>query len=232
MKKIKNPIILLGGFLITEEAYIDMRNTIRDFFKRDIYFVNITRNDWLKTNSLKGWSNILDKVEEKALNIINIEQGEKIDLIGHSSGGVILRLFLSNEIFDNKIYNGQIFTSNLITLGSPHQALRATKLRKFVDQKYPGSFFKSVNYISIGGKLKINSNETSLVSKFLAKRFYKSISGNPCEDGDGLVPLSSSLLEGSQKIVIQNSAHSGIFGKHWYGTPSNTKAWFSKIIWR
>ena len=209
-----------------------MRETISVFFKREIYFVNITRNDWLRTNSLSGWSNILDKIEEKASNIVNRERGKKIDFIGHSSGGVILRLFLSNEIFNNKVYNGQNFTSNLITLGSPHQALRATNLRKFVDQQYPGNFFKNVNYISIGGQIKINSNETSLITKLFAKRFYKSISGNPCEDGDGLVPLSSSLLKGSQKIVIPNSAHSGFFGKNWYGTSSTTKDWFSRIIWR
>ena len=209
-----------------------MRNTISDFFKREIHFVNITRNDWLRTKSLDGWSNILDKIEEKAANIFNRGRGEKIDLIGHSSGGVILRLFLSNEIFNNKVYNGQSFTSNLITLGSPHQALRATNLRKFVDQKYPGNFFKNVNYISIGGQLEINSNETSLITKLLAKRFYQSISGNPYENGDGLVPLSSSLLKGSQQIIIPNSAHSGFFGREWYGTPSTTKEWFSKIIWR
>ena len=54
----------------------------------------------------------------------------------------MLRLYLSDEPFNNEIFNGKSHTKNLITLGSPHQAVKATALRKFVDEKYPGNFFK------------------------------------------------------------------------------------------
>jgi len=139
---------------------------------------------------------------------------------------------MSDKEFNGKIYNGKSITSNLITLGSPHQAKRATRLRKYVEIEYPGNFFKEVNYVSIGGKLGINSDRTTLITKLLAKKFYKSISGNPEEDGDGLVPLSASLLQGSQKIIISDTTHSAIFGKNWYGTSLKTKEWFSQINWR
>ncbi len=188
--------------------------------------------DWLKTNSIEGWVNIMNKVD----SCVKLAQREsnikKVDLIGHSSGGVILRLYLSQDIFNGKSYGGSSFTSNLITLGSPHQALRATSLRKFVNEKYPGNFFKDVNYISIGGDLIINSKETSLLTKLLAKKFYKSISGAKISTGDGLVPLSSSLLTGSQKIIIRETAHSKIFGENWYGTTSRIKEWYKEINWK
>ncbi len=143
-----------------------------------------------------------------------------------------MRLYLANEIFNKKIYNGQKIASNLVTLGSPHQALRATSLRNFVNQRYPGSFFKSIKYISVGGKVSIKSDRTTLLTKLLSKNFYKSISGNPYESGDGLVPLSSSLLDGSQKIIISDTTHSKIFGQNWYGSCLRTKEWFSKINWQ
>ena len=227
----KNPLILLGGFLITSEAYIEIKNTLEKNFARKVYIVEISRMDWLKTNSIEGWSNILKKVDNCVKNALIKSSTKKIDLIGHSSGGVILRLYLSKDIFNGKNYNGNEFTSNLITLGSPHQAKRSTSLRKFVDEKFPGNFFKNVNYISIGGELTLNSSESSFLTKVFAENSYKSISGKNISTGDGLVPLSSSLLKGSQKIIVPETSHSRIFGKNWYGINERIIEWYTQINW-
>tara|TARA_B100001027_G_C16113032_1_gene261371 strand:- start:345 stop:518 length:174 start_codon:yes stop_codon:yes gene_type:complete len=57
----------------------------------------------------------------------------------------MLRLYISDVPFINEIFNGKSHTKNLITLGRPHQATKATALRKFVDEKYPGNFFNNIN---------------------------------------------------------------------------------------
>ena len=159
-------------------------------------------------------------------------KSRKIDFIGHSSGGVMLRLYLSNEPFNNEIFNGKSHTKNLITLGSPHQAVKATALRKFVDEKYPGNFFKNINYVSVGCEVEIKSKQISLITKIIARGSYKSISGDKNDKGDGLVPLSSSLLEGSQKIILPETVHGGIFGKNWYCTSSQVSEWWKQINWK
>ena len=228
---IKNPLVLLGGFLITSETYYEIKKTFEKNFSRKVYIVEISRMDWLKTNSIAGWSNILNKVDYCVKNVLKESTTRKIDLIGHSSGGVMLRLYLSKDKFNGKNYNGCEFTSNLITLGSPHQARRATSLRKFVDEKFPGNFFKDVNYISIGGELTVNSSESSFLTKALADKSYKSISGEGISTGDGLVPLSSSLLKGSQKIILPETSHSKIFGKNWYGINKRIIEWYRQIEW-
>ena len=194
--------------------------------------VDVTRGDWFKTNSVKGWTNILNKVNDLINIALRETKTQKVDLIGHSSGGIMLRLYLSNDPFNDKRYNGKSITSNLITLGSPHQAKKATELRKFVDEEYPGNFFKNINYVSIGGEVEINSKKTSLITKLIAKGSYKSISGDKNAIGDGLVPLSSSLLEGSQKIIITDTVHGGSFGKYWYGSTSKVKEWWDQINWK
>ena len=228
---IKNPLVLLGGFLITSETYYEIKKTFEKNFSRKVYIVEISRMDWLKTNSIAGWSNILNKVDYCVKNVLKESTSRKIDLIGHSSGGVMLRLYLSKDKFNGKNYNGCEFTSNLITIGSPHQARRATSLRKFVDEKFPGNFFKEVNYISIGGELTVNSSESSFLTKALAEKSYKSISGEKISTGDGLVPLSSSLLKGSQKIILPETSHSKIFGKNWYGINKRIIEWYRQINW-
>ena len=230
--KIKNPIIILGGFLITSEAYDPIKETIENISGRKVYVVDVTRGDWFKSNSADGWINILNKVKNQVSFALKETKAKKIDLIGHSSGGIMLRLYLSREAFKEVIYNGQSTTSNLITLGSPHQAVKATKLRKFVDEKYPGNFFKNINYVSIGGQVEINSKQTSLLTKLIAKDSYKSISGDKNESGDGLVPLSSSLLTNSQQIILQETVHGKIFGKDWYGSTSKVREWWGQINWK
>tara|TARA_B100001287_G_C22507274_1_gene446519 strand:+ start:145 stop:729 length:585 start_codon:yes stop_codon:yes gene_type:complete len=194
--------------------------------------VQITKIDWLKTNTVKGWGNILNKVDNCVKNVIKETNAKKIDLIGHSSGGVMLRLYLSKDLFNGKKYGGSDFTSNLITLGSPHQAKRATPLRKLVDEKFPENFFKNVNYVSIGGELEVNSSDSSLITKLFAKNSYKSISGEQTSIGDGLVPLSASLLNGSQKIILPKTSHSKIFGETWYGTNDRINEWYKQINWK
>tara|TARA_B100000963_G_scaffold322029_1_gene305782 strand:- start:244 stop:945 length:702 start_codon:yes stop_codon:yes gene_type:complete len=231
-KKIENPIIILGGFLITSDAYFPAKNTIENISGRKVYLVEVTRGDWLKSNSTEGWVNILNKVKDKVAFALKETKAEKVDLIGHSSGGIILRLYLSGEPFNNTIYNGKSITRNLITLGSPHQAVKATKLRRFVDEKYPGNFFKNINYVSIGGEVEINSKETSLLTKLIARNSYKSISGKKNERGDGLVPLSSSLLQNSQQIILTKTVHGGIFGNNWYCSTSKVREWWDQINWK
>ena len=194
--------------------------------------VDVTRGDWFKSNTPEGWINILNKVKDKVAFALKETKAKKIDLIGHSSGGIILRLYLSNEPFKEVIYNGKSTTRNLITLGSPHQAIKATALRRFVDEKYPGNFFQNINYVSIGGEVEINSKQTSILTKLTAKVSYKSISGDSNESGDGLVPLSSSLLKNSQQITLPNTVHGGIFGKNWYGSTSKVKEWWDEINWK
>ena len=54
MHKIKNPIIILGGFLITSESYNPAKNTIENISGRKVYIVDVTRGDWVKSVSAEG----------------------------------------------------------------------------------------------------------------------------------------------------------------------------------
>ena len=227
----KQPVLILGGFLINPNSYSLLTKWLRDKEGINAYIVQVNKLEWLLTAWEFGWVNILDKVDRQAKELTELSKTKKITLIGHSSGGVMLRIYLSDKKFSGRIYNGKLLSNTLITLGSPHQAAKATKLRALVDKLVPGSYYyKEVKYYSIGGSLNLNGNIAKKLSKRIAVNSYKSMSGFSDESGDGLVPLSSSLLKDSTKIVLKDVAHGLVFGKEWYGSKSAIENWWKKLI--
>ena len=225
------PIIVLGGFLIDSSAYEEMKEFIKSRTKNKIVIVPVNKIEWLCTNWPFGWKIILDKVEKIVKELSIDSPTNKVTLIGHSSGGIILRLFLSDLLFCRKRYNGKIYANCLITLGSPNQAKRATYLRSFVSSKLPGSFYnKDVSYISVSGELDLNGPIATKTSLKLSKSSYRALNGKANVIGDGLVPCDSALLDGSKKVVIKETAHGKAFGKYWYGSKIKVEEWLNKSL--
>ena len=229
-KYIDQPIVVLGGFLINVSAYMEMIDHIKSKTNNKVVIVPVNKFEWLLTNWSFGWKNILDKVEKISKELSKESSTNKVTLIGHSSGGMILRLYLSDLLFCRKIYNGKDYANCLITLGSPNQAKRATHLRNFVSSKLPGSFYNTdVSYISVAGELDLNGPIATRTSLRLSKPSYRALSGNGDVVGDGLVPRDSALLIGSKQVVMQETAHGKAFGKDWYGSKNKVEEWLNEV---
>ena len=219
------PILILGGFLITEEAYQPMCRWLEQRSAQPVRLVPATRLDWLFTVGGWGWRRLLDRTAALAQELAAASPTGKVTLIGHSSGGVMLRLFLGPEPFEGRVYNGAALADRLICLGSPHTALRATALRQLVDRRYPGACFAdAVQYVSVAGDL--NLADGSPTARRLAPGSYRAISGSDAVAGDGLVPVSSACLQDSRCLVLPGVAHGGAFGPRWYGTPEVVAQWW------
>jgi len=225
---VDQPIVILGGFLIDCRAYIPMKTWLHTRIHSPVEVVKASKLDWFLTSWEYGWRNLLDRVDKEVQSLQLLSPTGKVTLIGHSSGGVMLRLYLADTQFAGRTYSGLDKCNFLITLGSPNNAVRATRLRTMVSEKYPGAFFsQSVNYISVAGNLDLQSDYATSFSKRFAKSSYKSIlNSNDNQNGDGLVPIESALLEGSNQIVLSNTAHSELFGRSWYGSIDRLNKWF------
>ena len=225
------PIIILGGFLIDSSAYKEMGDLINSRSDNKVVIVPVNKFEWLCTNWAFGWKRILNRVEKIVKELSKESINKKVTLIGHSSGGVILRLYLSDLLFSGKIYNGKDYANCLITLGSPNQAKRATNLRNFVSSKLPGSFYHAnVSYVSVAGELDLNGPIATNTSRRLSKSSYKALNGSENTIGDGLVPRDSALLVGSKKIIMKETAHGKAFGKEWYGSKNKVEEWLNRLI--
>ena len=224
------PVLILGGFLITEEAYAPMLDVLASQTGQPVRLVKVSRLDWLLTLFPFGWARLLDRVAAMAAPLPQSSPTGRITLIGHSSGGILLRLFLSDLPFQGRRYGGRRLADHLICLGSPHTALKATPLRAMVSRDLPGACFsKEVRYVSVAGALNLDpaAGEATDTARRLAPTAYRNSTGNPADRGDGLVPVSGALLEGSQPIVLEGVAHGGAFGKRWYGTREVVKEWWT-----
>ena len=220
------PVVILGGFLITEEAYLPMAEALRLSGVEHVVVVPVSRFDWLLTSWGFGWRRVLDRVAAAVDALQPLSASGQVTLVGHSSGGVMLRLYLSDEPFQARRYGGSERCNRLVTLGSPHQAIRATPLRAMVDRRFPGCHQPGVDYVAVAGTLDLSDSTASAFSRRSASGSYKSIVGDAAVAGDGLVPVSSALLKDARPLVLNATAHGGLFGTPWYGSPERVLSWW------
>ena len=222
----QQPVVILGGFLITEEAYQPMAAWLINQGVTDAQVVSVTRTDWLLTSWAFGWRRVLDRVDLLVKRLQVTSPTGRVTLIGHSSGGVMLRLYLSDQPFQGRCYEGASRCDRLITLGSPHQAVRATPLRAMVDRCFPGCHEAGVDYVAIAAELDLESANASSFSRRSAKGSYRSIAGSTNVRGDGLVPVDSALLCDARQLTLPDTAHGGLFGSSWYATATRLEKWW------
>jgi hypothetical protein len=226
----RQPIVVLGGFLITREAYAPMLQTLEHLSGQPVELVPVGRLEWLLTVTPWAWARILDRVAAAVRRQAAASATGRVTLVGHSSGGVMLRLFLDDQPFEGRRWNGRALADTLVMLGSPHTALKATPLRRLVQRRLPGcAFAPAVRYVSVAGVVDLDParGEASATARRMAPAAYRNSTGDPSDRGDGLVPVASALLQGSQPVVLEGVAHGGAFGPLWFGTPSAVERWWS-----
>lgn len=222
------PIVVLGGFLISPATYAPMLARLEQLSGQPVQLVAVGRPEWLLTVFAFAWARILDRVATAVAALAAQSPTGQVTLIGHSSGGIMLRLFLDGQPFEGRRFDGQSQANTLVMLGSPHTALKATALRQMVARRLPGATFaERVRYVSVAGDLDLA--EGTATARRLAPTAYRNSTGLACDRGDGLVPVSSALLAGSTPVVLEGVAHGGAFGPRWYGTPEVVDRWWAAI---
>ena len=161
----RQPVVILGGFLITGESYKPMADWLIEHGAIDAEVVLVSRYDWLLTSWGFGWRRVLDRVDEVVRRLQAKAPLGHITLIGHSSGGVMRRLYLSSQLFQARSYAGASRCDRLISLGSPHQAVRATSMRAMVDRCFAGCCVPGLDRITIDSMLDLESANASSFSR-------------------------------------------------------------------
>lgn len=223
-------IVLLGGYLSEALFYDGFSRRLASLAGRKVFVVDTRSFDWIPSISKLGWYHLLYKLDRTVKNAYEHSNGEKLTLIGHSQGGILGRLYLSSEPFLGTSFSGCDYIDHLIMLGCPHLNRggieRGGPMARWVQKRVPNSTFSpQVRYTSVAGK-HIRGCRSGLLSERFAFKVYKDICGDGDVWGDGIVPISSALLPGSEQIVLENASHYAIVGQTWYGSESVMQDWW------
>jgi pimeloyl-ACP methyl ester carboxylesterase len=219
------PVVVLGGFLTWPALYRDMCRAMRSLGNAPVEIVDVVTWDWLAAISARGWARILDRLHEVVTRLAAESPTGRVVLVGHSAGGVMGRLYLSDQPFLGSTYAGLERVSTLITLGSPHHNPRSAVMRRYVEQHLPGAFYAPrVRYVSVAGRA-MRGTHGGASSRRLAGWFYEHLAEDADSWGDGMVPVEVALLDGAERVVLDGVHHAAVFGTPWYGSPGTVKRW-------
>ncbi len=225
-----SPIIIFGGFLSYPGMYTEMRRALRDLSRRPVYVVRAYSYDWLAAITLAGNARLLRKLDQTVRQSVTNTDSGKITLIGHSQGGVLARLYLSAEPFLGHRFNGAQWIDRLVSLGSPHlnqgPLQRGGRIARYIEQHCSvDGLTAGVQITCVAGKLIRGSLLTSPQAR-TAYRRYEELCGDGAVWGDGLIPLPSALLPGTERVILEGVGHYSLVGEPWYGSPDVITRWW------
>jgi len=170
----------------------------------------------------------------------------RIALIGHSAGGWISRVYLSDRNYGGKVYAGSELVHSLITLGTPHGDAPGPAFEgvKWVNQE---GVPESVKALAVAGSGFLGDRSGKLTQNAYSFCCPRGTDGSGY-DGDGITPIESALaVEGAEELVLEGDVThfpwSDVFGgdifapdlakRHreegaaWYGSDMALNQWVS-----
>ena len=223
------PTVILPGYLASALPYQEMETALVNQGFPAVT-VPLRRRDWLPTLGGRSVMNIIQVLDATAQRAMFDYDCNSINLVGHSAGGWISRIYIGEEAYDIHKSDrertaprpARSHVTKLITLGTPHisqERWTRTNL-DFVNQTYPGAFYDDIDYITVAGK-SINGAEGS----WFTFNSYKLTGGDGAVWGDGIVPLTAAHLRGARNITLPDVYHSPNPGRLWYGSRSVVEDW-------
>jgi pimeloyl-ACP methyl ester carboxylesterase len=225
------PTVILPGYLAGAPPYREMEQGLRAL-GFPAYTVPLRRSDWFPTLGGRSMLPILTKLDQTVKQVMAETGSDRINLVGHSAGGWIARIYLGEVPYDIHptdagqicLWKAHTFVSVLVTLGTPHVSQERWTKRNlgFVKQTAPGAFYPDVRYVCVAGKAAYG--ERSLQGWFTYSSYELTCGQGNCW-GDGVTPIEAAHLAGAENLTLAGVMHSPRPGGTWYGSPEPLRTW-------
>ena len=229
------PTVILPGYFAGATPYAALEQFLNQQGIPTVT-VPLTRSDWFPTLGGKPVTPILEKLA--ATIDRHCPSGERINLIGHSAGGWIGRIYLGDRPYPNsssaaaKTWHGRDRVATLLCLGTPHISQERWTKRNinFVNDTYPGAFYPDVRYVCIAGHaIQGDRGWRKGWTANLAYNSYSLTCGEGSAWGDGITPVVSAHLEGAINLTLEGVVHSPGSIQPWYGSETIVTQWQSYL---
>ncbi|OUL28689.1 lipase [Nostoc sp. T09] len=223
------PTVILPGYLESAIAYRQLEQSLQQLGFPTVT-VPLRRRDWIALLGGRPVTPILWQLDRTVKQILQQYNTSQINLIGHSAGGWISRIYLGEKPYfggvkgKSTLWQAHPLVATLITLGTPHVSQeRWTRWNlDFVSNNYPGAFYKNVRYVCVAGKTIFGQRRPG---SWLAYSSYQLTCGQGNTWGDGITPIAAAHLDGAKNIVIEGVRHSPRNPGIWYGSPETLQTW-------
>ena len=232
------PTVILPGYLAAANEYQSMEQGLKDSGYPAVT-VPLQRRHWYVTLGGRPVTPILERLDRTIQDVLDTTQAPQVNLIGHSAGGWISRIYLGEVPYCGQVWHRVSRVNTLITLGTPHQSNEAWTLRNlnFVNQNYPGAFHDDVNYVCVAGKA-IYGKPSWHWEEWFTYSSYRITCGQGQCWGDGVTPISAAHLTGAENLVLDQVLHSPRQSNStqtaqnhtWYGSPEPLKVWGAYLV--
>ncbi|MEO0947953.1 MAG: alpha/beta hydrolase [Cyanobacteria bacterium J06641_5] len=227
------PTILIPGFLAGAREYRTLEAALITA-GIPTATVPLTKTSWLPTIGGRSVTPIVQQIHHTVCQMQRRHNVERVNLIGHSAGGWIARIYLGDRPYDihgdrqPTIWHGWKHTASLVTLGTPHSSQERWTRRNldFVENTYPGSFHRSVRYICVAGKAIYGRRRWG---SWFAYNSYQLTCGRGDCWGDGITPIVSAHLDGATNLTLEGVLHAPTSDGPWYGSKEHLNAWIDGL---
>ena len=230
------PTVILPGFFAGAREYRQLEGDL-EAAGHPTRIVPLTLRSWFPTVGGRPVTPILTALHETVERTLREYSCSKVNLIGHSAGGWIARIYLGSTPYCNRVWAGSERVSTLIALGTPHRSQERWTRRNldFVNTTYPGAFHPTIKYVCIAGKSTFGEKapwwqpQHWNTSKWLAYSSYELTGGNGSCWGDGITPIEAAHLDGALNLTIEGAYHSPRGARFWYGSPEALHHWIEYL---
>ena len=170
---------------------------------------------------------------------------DKVVLIAHSAAGWISRIYLSDAEYGGRVYIGSNLVRGLVTLGTPHMAIREIQDgRQPLNPRNMGFVLNSASHpeggkwedqvpvVCVGGDAVRGEKYLGGLAKTLPFQSYELVCGDGSGSGDGITPLTSALgMDRARSyITLPDCFHGTGFPGDWYGSDSIIDQWLAPAL--
>lgn len=228
------PTVILPGYLEGAIAYRQLEQSLQQMGFPTVT-VPLRSRDWFPTLGGRPITPILLQLDRTVKQVLQQYNASKVNLIGHSAGGWISRIYLGEKPYLGRggitfvsPWQAHTYVDTLVTLGTPHVSQeRWTRWNlDFVNNNYPGAFYSNVDYVCVAGKTIFGQRRRG---SWLAYSSYKLTCGQGDCWGDGITPIAAAHLEGAKNLIVEGVKHSPRAAGIWYGSPEVLPSWVSHL---